>query len=215
MASTALEEPLLNKHDHHHDGDYTDDDDSDEQANLESGESQVIILARLKPVGTVATDGMAAKYADTFTPPLQSLMAEKEFCAAIGAINQTVADYFPCLCCVVYAYVGYALTCGLMFCCARPCTSEVELHLRRVLCRINRKDVFQNHGIRWKLRRTRWTSWIEVSHSPDHDVRRLAVTIPEVRRMSVPIPSNQRPSSSRSPSSPRDIPNDRRPSSPI
>ncbi|RQM22332.1 hypothetical protein B5M09_008880, partial [Aphanomyces astaci] len=102
---------------HDDDGDATDDDDDDDDDNRKS---QAIILARLKPMGAVATDGMASKYADTFTPPLERLMTEKEFRVAIGAINQTVADYFPCMCCVVYAYVGYALTCGLILCCARP-----------------------------------------------------------------------------------------------
>ncbi|ETV79985.1 hypothetical protein H257_07180 [Aphanomyces astaci] len=216
--SSALHEPLLDKDLHDDDGDATDDDDDDDDDNRKS---QAIILARLKPMGAVATDGMASKYADTFTPPLERLMTEKEFRVAIGAINQTVADYFPCMCCVVYAYVGYALTCGLILCCARPCTSEVDLHVRRVLRRINRKDIFQNHGIRWRLRRTRWTSWIEVSHSPEHDIRRIVVTIPDVRRMSVPIPSSSHRPSSR-PASPvggsstgPSIPNDRRPSSPL
>ncbi|RHZ15202.1 hypothetical protein DYB31_001162 [Aphanomyces astaci] len=198
--SSALHEPLLDKDLHDDDGDVTDDDDNDDDDD--NRKSQAIILARLKPVGAVATDGMASKYSDTFTPPLERLMTEKEFRVAIGAINQTVADYFPCMCCVVYAYVGYALTCGLILCCARP-------------------YIFQNHGIRWRLRRTRWTSWIEVSHSPEHDIRRIVVTIPDVRRMSVPIPSSSHRPSSR-PASPvggsssgPSIPNDRRPSSPL
>jgi hypothetical protein len=86
-----------------------------------------MILAKLKPTGRVAIDGLAAKYADTYTLPLQKFMSEEEFRAAMGAINQTLGDFFPCLTCVVYAYIGYVVTCGSFLCCARPCTHEVRI----------------------------------------------------------------------------------------
>ncbi|CAK4675924.1 unnamed protein product [Aphanomyces euteiches] len=115
--SEELREPLLPEEV------ILDDSESDASDNEEGG-VRAIILSRLKAVGRVTTDGLTSMYADTFSAPLERLMSEKEFRAAIGAINQTLADYFPCLCCVVYAYVGYVATCGLMSCCARPCTSE-------------------------------------------------------------------------------------------
>ncbi|KAF0700568.1 Aste57867_8904 [Aphanomyces stellatus] len=203
--TSSLQEPLL--------GDvYLDHSDSDvdttdvDYSPLEtpSGSGGAIILARLKPTGRVAVDGLASKYADTFSPPLARLMSENEFRAAIGAINQTLGDFFPCLCCVAYAYVGYALTCGLLLCCARPCTTEVDHNVTRVLNRINRKNIFHAKGIRWRLHRTRCTSWIEISHSPQHDLRRVSVAIPtEPRRHSIPIPAAPH-HSSRPPTPPRD-----------
>ncbi|OQS07587.1 xaa-Pro aminopeptidase, partial [Thraustotheca clavata] len=151
QSSMSLQEPLLPK------------PCSVQAATSPDKEHSRIILARLRATGRVATDGLASEYADTFTPPLQKLMSEDEFQAAIYAINQTCYDYFPCTTCVVYAYFGAFLTCGLLLCCSRPCTGEVEENLLLVLQRINNKETFRVHGVQWELKRTRCHSWIEIS----------------------------------------------------
>ncbi|OQR87770.1 hypothetical protein ACHHYP_08085 [Achlya hypogyna] len=145
----ALKEPLLAK-----DG-----------ASASAGHSRVI-LAKLRPAGLVAIDGLTSEYAETYSAPLQKLMSEADFRAAIGAINQTCSDYFPCVTCVVYGYLGAALTCGLLFCCAKPCTGEVEENVEVILERINAKEAFRENGIEWELKRTRCHSWIEITQCP-------------------------------------------------
>ncbi|EQC26616.1 hypothetical protein SDRG_15556 [Saprolegnia diclina VS20] len=158
MASQALQEPLLPK-------------DVAPVASTGAPDAKIkhrrVILAKLRPTGRVAVDGLASEYADAFTPPLQKLMPEADFRAAIAAINQTCYDYFPCTTCVVYAYFGVALSCGLLFCCIRPCTGEVEENLEIVIDRINAKEVFRDQGVAWSLERTHCHSWIEITQCPE------------------------------------------------
>ena len=41
----------------------------------------------------------------------------------------------------------------------------MQENLERILQRINCKDLFMDHGIRWELKRSRCASWIEISQS--------------------------------------------------
>lgn len=57
--------------------------------------------------------------------PLQ--VKEEEFVMAINQINNTLADYWPCLLCVCFGYLCCPCTLGASLLCPNFCIRDVRL----------------------------------------------------------------------------------------
>lgn len=133
-------------------------------------EENIVLLVRLKSVGGKAVNGLSDRYDDTYPKALMSIVPEHDFNIAMRAINQTAVDFMPCVFCRFCGFLWSVFTLGLLFCCFEPCTTEMETNMRRILVRINERDLFINKGVHWDLKKKDFESWIEISQAQYHQV---------------------------------------------
>lgn len=137
------------------------------------------VLAELHGLGRQTINGFAMGYDTTFPSHLRGNIPEEEFDIAVHAINQTAEDFLPCWLCRLMGYLSCVSTFGLALCCLDRCTLDVESHLHGILERINRRDLFQTKGLKWRLKRSMFRSWIEISRLKSVPTSRRTLTLVE------------------------------------
>ncbi|CCI46109.1 unnamed protein product [Albugo candida] len=120
---------------------------------LVSNDRTDTVLARLGEAGVKTVTAFSSSYDDRFPSSLDGIITRKEFAICMQSINDTVAEYFPCVPCYAIGYFCCMTTFGLSLCCQEPCTRDLEVNLHRVLRQVSNREVFLYRGIYWRFRR--------------------------------------------------------------
>ncbi|CCI46111.1 unnamed protein product [Albugo candida] len=109
---------------------------------LVSNDRTDTVLARLGEAGVKTVTAFSSSYDDRFPSSLDGIITRKEFAICMQSINDTVAEYFPCVPCYAIGYFCCMTTFGLSLCCQEPCTRDLEVNLHRVLRQVSNREVF-------------------------------------------------------------------------
>ena len=116
----------------------------------------------IRPSGKTFVSGLASAFDEDFDADLlKGFMTMLEFTKMVEAINDELANIFPCLFCWIIGYVLCPFTLGLSLLCPRECINDAEEALERRLKRLNR-GTLGSKGIEIALVKAWSTSWLEI-----------------------------------------------------
>jgi hypothetical protein len=107
--------------------------------------------------------GISSRYDTTYPNELQGYITEEEFSRAMERLNDKLAEFWPCNTCYIFGYACAPLTLGMSLFCPNYCISQAEENAEKFLNDLSKTAKYYDRNISWKLRKSCWKSWIEIS----------------------------------------------------
>ena len=114
----------------------------------------------LRPTSKTWVNGIAHSYSEDYPIGLEAYMTEDEFLEAIGSINDSLNDLWPCLLCYCIGYSFCLCTLCLSFLPTYMCIAESKTEAEKAISKVN--STYKSRNMSWHLVLTCSTSWIEI-----------------------------------------------------
>lgn len=119
---------------------------------------------KIPSTGFTFVSGISSSYDETYYhPALKDIVTQREITEVISGLNEGLESFWPCSPCYWFGYGCMICTVGLSLCCPAFCISAAENEGNRLLDDFNNRPVFYDRNIRFTLKKTCCSSFVELS----------------------------------------------------
>ena len=108
-------------------------------------------------------NGVSNRYDDTYPTELQNIISIDEFERVMKSLHNKIISHWPCDTCYIFGVGCAPCTLGASLLCPRKCAIQAEKEAIQFLNDVSLNKKYYDRNISYSLRKTFWTSYIEIA----------------------------------------------------